>query len=318
MGGTNKIGSPCVSCLKEKLSQAKWLVRDNVAQDIINSLSDEEIRNLPTDLKKQLFKALIDGHISSRDSQALKRLLENKRFDEAGWLERDNIARKEINGMTDSEVAKLSNEKKIAYLRALQSGYMSDADKAAQRKIYRNMPLEKDFKKFDDQKRNELVKKLKSDKIVQNAQKNWSKLTEKEKLAAMQQVVKLQADTYGFSKTPEVKLYDKAPKNGMISNGTYKGSKIHLNKNKDSKFGTSFEKAVNVVTHEAAHHYQHELAEKFEKGKIPKSDPAYEQAKLFAINNESYVPSKEEFNTYQKQPLENHANRTGSKIEKSI
>lgn len=241
-----------------------------------------------------------------------------KRLDKASWISKDDVAREVVNELSEQELQSLTPSTRIRLLKELRSGYMSKEDKAAQRKIYRNTPLTPQFKEFDKQKRQMLVNDLKNDKIVQDAKQNWNNLTMEERKNVMQHIVNKQAKIYGFEQTPQVELYNKPPENNLISNGYYTNGKIYLNEDPHSKFGgNSFANAVNVLTHENAHHYQNELGQNVENSKIDENDPTYDQAKLFKANYDSYVTPgeamKEEgkLESYEKQPLEKHSNTVG-------
>ena len=184
------------------------------------------------------------------------------------------------------------------------------------------MSLVKDFEKYNQEKMDELVERLNKDPLVAEAKAKWSTASEHQKLAALQRIANLQAEVYGFPKTT-IELYEKAPEEKVIdgkrltsiSNGYYKHSdgKLFLNRNNKASFALSFEKAVNVTTHENAHRYQNHLADKLDRGEITKDDPTFEQAKIFKANRDrnGYTPPKEDFPTYKSQPLEDHSNIVG-------
>jgi len=68
------VGAICIPCLKNKLKQAPSIIQDNVAQDLIQELSDTELAQIPAHLKQDLHEALSAGWVSSRDQAALDRL----------------------------------------------------------------------------------------------------------------------------------------------------------------------------------------------------------------------------------------------------
>ena len=309
----NELADAGIKSLVDSVSEtivdaADWaLHQDDDVRERIANMTDEEIENMSNEDKIGCLNALNNGYVSDADEEAQEKIFRN-------WqLDKDQVYYR-IDNMKDKEIKNMSNDDKIDYINVIRDGTMSDADRDIQGRIYRNWPLDDDFKTFDDQKRNEFLDKLKNDETVQNAQDNWDTLTTEEKKEVMQQVVNLQSETYGYNKTPDIELYNSKPQNNMISNGLYANDKIYLNTDPSSKFASSFEEAVDVVSHENAHHYQHELAESFENGDIEEDHATYEQARIFSCNfatDNAYVKPEEDFNTYELQPVESHSNRMG-------
>jgi hypothetical protein len=224
------------------------------------------------------------------------------------------------------KLAGKSNAEKLQLLRDLRgpSTAMTPELRAAQREIYKTLKLDKEFVKEDKKKRKDIVGKLiatKADKAeFKDKRKNWKKQTDDEKLNLIRKAIKAQSEALGIP-APEVVAINEPIKDGLITNGYFNPNdgKIYINLNPDSSVH-DFEKAIDLAFHENSHNYQNELVKLLKDGKLPKTDPRYEQALLFEINLEpqAYVRGAENFDVYKKQPLEEHAHKNGPETAKAL
>src|SRR5690606_21785485 len=77
---------------------------------------------------------------------------------------------------------------------------------------------------------------------------------------------------------------------------------------------------VDTILHENTHNFQDELVKRFIAGKIPTTDPMYNQAKTFAITHhwDAYVKSSEDGPAYKAQPEEMQAWEVGGNESKKL
>jgi hypothetical protein len=235
------------------------------------------------------------------------------------------VAEKAVKDLVKSKkLAGKSNAEKIQLLKDLRgpSAEMTPEYRAAQREVYKTLKLDPTFVKEDKKKRKEIVKELVPDKAAKaefkDKRKNWSKQTDDQKIAMIRKAVEAQSKVLGIP-APEIVKVNNPPKDGLITNGYFNpdDGKIYINLNPASSVN-DFEKAIDLAFHENSHNYQNELVKKLENGTLDKSDPAYEQAQLFEINegSQAYVPGAEDFSVYKKQPLEEHAHLNGPETAK--
>jgi hypothetical protein len=238
-----------------------------------------------------------------------------KQLDDASWFFRDNVARNIVSTLSDEEIRNLSTSTRNHLMRELLDGYVSKEDKAALKRLYSVKYIDPDFEKIDKANRDNMIQKLKNDPEIVAAKANWATMSADERFKIMQKVADHQADAYGISKTT-LERFDEPPKDGYITEGYYQHSdgKLHINTNPSSSFG-NFDDALDTVTHENGHRYQHKLIDDLDNGKIKPGDPLYDQAETFKLNNEYYTNDKPEYFT---QPMENHSRTTGDAAKSAI
>jgi hypothetical protein len=294
---------PCPDKIKQALDDTHWFQRDDAAREIVESLSDAELKGLPVDLKRRLLLEMRSGYTTDAEQAAIKRVIRN---------------------LTDADIAQLSVDEKCAALRDLRKGGMSDVDKVAQRTIYRDTPLTPEFMKDEAEKRQKLIDEIQSDPETANARENWDTLSVYDKRNYLQSVADKQAEIFGFKTVPISASMDQPAANGLITNGYFDPSKneIVLNKDASASLSTSFKASVDLIVHENAHNYQDQLAQKSAAGKIPESDPTYEQSKLFAVNGEpdGYVTAivESDLADYRAQPMERNSWEIGPAVGDAV
>jgi hypothetical protein len=242
-------------------------------------------------------------------------------------------AANEIKGKKDDELKAMGPNEQVALLKRLRGrrGKMSKDNRALLRRLYNAMKLDDQFVQEDDRKRDELVKQLREDAKLKEAQAKWNgppPLSTKERVEALLEVVKKQCAIFGMD-VPEIRTFsDMGDREGDLEYAHFSDEtgNIYLNVHPDSSFD-NFAETLDTITHENAHNYQHELIRRFNANEILPTDPEYTQAMLFAVNDddEGYVKSGEArkydpkgANTYQKQPMEEHAFKTGPAVSRGF
>jgi hypothetical protein len=178
-----------------------------------------------------------------------------------------------------------------------------------------------DFEVKDKENQNRLERSLqklvKEDKEVAEANKNWQKLSDKQKSSVAEKILKAQRDSYNPTMSaPTFTTFNepfKAASDGRsyILNGDYSHSnnRIRLNTHKDAKFGKNLESAANILCHEQAHRYQHVLVDMMNNGQITPSSPYYRQAQIWSANFDAYqsTGAGDSFACYEGQAVERHS-----------
>lgn len=238
-----------------------------------------------------------------------------ERLDGASFLGTDDEARAIVGELSEAEIQALPTATRNRLMRELQSGYFSDDDKAAVKKIYSVKFVDPAFDAVDASKRSAMVKRLQSDPDVMNAKANWQSLPTEDRKKVLQKVADHQADAYGIPKTT-ITTFNDPPEDGYITNGYYQHSdgRLYLNTDPSASFHT-FDDAMDTVTHENAHRYQHDLIDRLDAGQIKPGDPLYDQTDTFRLNNEYYTNDMPEYFT---QPMENHSRVTGDAARRAI
>jgi hypothetical protein len=246
-----------------------------------------------------------------------------------------------VKNLSATDLKAKSKAEKIQLLKELRSGSaeMTDEQKAAQRAVYNAMDLDAEFLKQDAKNRKKIANNMTDTKEkrakLRKHRKNWKKdppagPTKDEKLDLMREAIATQCGVLGIDPPPEVVEVDKPPEiitkpdgktRTLITNGYFNPNdgKIYINTNARSSFNKRMELALDLALHENSHNYQNMLVKKLEDGTLT-SGPEYEQALMFQANSgpRAYVKGAEDFETYKKQPLEEHAHLNGPETAKAI
>ena len=226
-----------------------------------------------------------------------------------------------INKMPPEDLQKLSPAEQVQMVKdLLGNGTPSPEARAAQRKVYQAMQLDPDFMQRDATRGQQIADDLKGDKDLETARDNWGSTSETSKVTALKKVVEAQSKRLGIP-APEIVIEHNPPKDDLVTNGYFDPSdgKLHLNMDPASSIH-DFEKAVDLAVHENAHNYQNHLVQDLKAGKIKPGDPDYTQATMFELNDmpNGYVDGAEDYDTYKKQPMEDHSWHTGPATAKKI
>ncbi|MGL4512187.1 MAG: hypothetical protein ACRCT8_03795 [Lacipirellulaceae bacterium] len=255
----------------------------------------------------------------------------NKQLDDADAVNREGVARTLANALTPDELKHLPTETKNRIMQELETGGLSDDDKRALDNIYKVRSLDPEFEKVDRLKREELIDKLKNDPELAKARENWKTMSKDDKLKVMEKVAGIHTGVYGTADMEpkmSVKSYDKPPTkdaDGNVTgwnNGIYDFSNGELTINTNPyvaseepyegvKFN-NFDKSMDLAVHEAGHRYQQYLVKEVTAGNIPKTDPRYQQAISFKVNDGYYT--SEPADVYENQPMESHSRESAATI----
>jgi hypothetical protein len=231
-----------------------------------------------------------------------------------------------VNKLSDDDLKKISAADKAKLLKDLQANGKPSGDaRQAQMKVLRDTQLDPAFKKKEDERGDKIAAALKGDKELEKARANWDKLSADDKVKALKKIVAAQSAQYGMP-APEIVTEDKAPYTAAdgsshIENGHFDpgDGKLHLNTNAASKM-KNFASSLDLVLHENGHNYQAKLIKDLNDGKLKPGDPEYTEAQIFAANDggSGYIPPKEDYTTYVKQPKENHSRTIGAETSQKI
>lgn len=225
---------------------------------------------------------------------------------------------------------KTFNEKKALLDRLRGATTMSKDARKAQRAVYKSMKMDEDFRREDKKKRKVVVNKLTDTedkrKEMRSARRNWKTKPVEERLDLLRKAIKAQCEAMGMpGEPPELVTFDEPRKKGLIENGYFNPNdgKIYINVNAEGSFGADIERALDLAFHENSHNYQYKLIERLDPAStnpLDQNDPEYAQALMFQLNDgtHAYVKGEEDFDTYTKQPLEEHAHENGPETAKSV
>jgi hypothetical protein len=256
--------------------------------------------------------------------------------------EKQAKAQAAVNAITSADpviLARLTAEEKLDLLDSLRTDGMPAFDKdapatkddpkrVAMRKLYHALTLEEEFAKEDEKNRKKVIEALKGKKQeLKDAKENWAIMTDEQKVALLKIVAEEQCRQFGFT----------MPGNGVVvaneptsnDNGSYTPGDLTKNPPADGpeddqiKINSAkpvfhdFEAALDLIIHENTHRNQNVLcrALRYPTGNDPKfltkanKDPPYTQTRMFNMGNVDggYVTGSEDYETYKKQPEEEHA-----------
>lgn len=212
-----------------------------------------------------------------------------------------------------------SGAEKVAMLKALrgQKEKLTDKQRELQRKIYAAMDLDPEFVTLDDQRRAELTEAIKADKELIGAKDNWATTDIPKRIALLQKTLVKECSIYGMP-VPTVQTFEE-PMPGDLGSFNPGTNVIRINVHPSATFDDFYD-TIDTVVHENAHNYQDYLVTRLNEGLIQPGDPEYKQAVMFASNSvaQSYVNGEEDHAIYEKQPLEEHAWKTGDGVKYAL
>jgi hypothetical protein len=255
----------------------------------------------------------------------------SKDLDAAAEDKRGDVARDVVNNqLTQDDIKYLPPAVRNRLMEELRKDF-TDANKDATKKLYSVRYLDPEFEKLDKKKREALVEKLKNDPDIVAARDKWKDMSKEDRLKIMKKVAQYHGEAYDTDPSKMTVVdYDKEPTkdaSGKVTgwnNGVYNGSadgsgKITVNTNpywdESKKQGVkfnNFDLSLDLMTHEAGHRYQEQLAKKVKDGKLKPGDPEYNQAKAFELNDGYYT---EDEPPYSDQPMEAHSRISAKTIQ---
>ncbi len=210
-------------------------------------------------------------------------------------------------------------EEKIAMLDALrgQKEKLTDKQRELQRKIYGAMDLDPDFVVQDDKRREELTAAIREDTELLAAEADWATTDIPKRVALLQKTLEKECEIYGMP-VPSIQTFE-APMPGDLGSFNAGTNVIRINVHPSATFDDFFD-TIDTIVHENAHNYQGYLVTRLQEGLIVPGDPEYKQALMFACNSvpQSYVNGQEDRHIYEKQPLEEHAWKTGDGVKHAL
>jgi hypothetical protein len=261
-------------------------------------------------------------------------LAEATKLDSTGQADADTAAN-EVDALAkNGQLAAKPLDYKLDQLKKLRgtSSFDKNDNKKqfeAQREIFRAMTLDPAFVAEDKKARAAVVTKLTGDAAakarLKDAKANWSSKTDDEKKAVLEEALMAQSEALGFgANVPPIDVVRKPPVGGISNNGQMRpDGKIEINLDPSSSVH-DFEKALDLIFHENSHNYQNKLIKQLEDGTLTKGMPQYDQARVFQMNQAtefgSYIrdDNMDDFDDYQKQPIEDHAHTNGPKTAKAV
>jgi hypothetical protein len=199
-------------------------------------------------------------------------------------------------------------------------------------KLYRVLPLDRDFQAKDRQQRQQYLNVLARDSNLQTLADpgSWEVNTPETKVACLQEAVKKQYEVLCPGKTPPTIVMKRWPadaspeKRQAVTQGGTK-PQGHYSPGDHSitlwvykppgaeEEGplSSFGEAIDTAIHETSHAHQHEMIRAVESGALRPPPSAenwqYAQAKLFQLNQDAYEDGGLDRQAYLNEPMEKHA-----------
>jgi hypothetical protein len=186
-------------------------------------------------------------------------------------------------------------------------------------KLYKASRIDPGFEQQEATARKAIVNALAKHKDkLKDARDNWSAMTDKQKGEILQLALETQCEALGFAKpvNPMVigdfaTLKDKSGKAlNKSDNGHYNPGDDVVRINTGQAVFQDFELSMDLIFHENSHNRQFKLIKELGQEPPPMADPPRTQVRMFKLSwadGNGYVPGKEEYEAYQKQPLELNA-----------
>jgi hypothetical protein len=250
-----------------------------------------------------------------------------KSIKDACYFKEDNVTRDWIKKLSPEQIKFLPAKIRNRMMEELHEGIFSGDDKDAMKKLYSVRCLDAAFEKAEKKKRDDYIAKLKNDPEFVKARKDWGTMDKDQKMKVLEKAANYHAEAYGTKTAKEarplkVKAYNKEPKKDSAgnvtgwNNGVYNPATgtitINTNAYADVKFN-NFDRALDLITHEAGHRYQEVLAERVKNGKLKPGDPEYDQAVAFMWNDKYYVEDPP--HVYENQPMESQSRVSGAAVQ---
>lgn len=247
-----------------------------------------------------------------------------KEIDAASWCQEDDVARRWIDELSDAQLNFLPARVRNRLLEELREGAFCGDEKEATRKVYRCSRLDPAFEKKEKRLYQRYLEYLNHNPMITKARKNWNELDTAQKLKVLKRVADLHATAYATTSVPgseplSIEPYDERPEVDSSGKPTPKSYAEYSHFAGTIRFNVheglgleSFHEALDWITHEAQHRYQHVLVDRLDDGTLQPGDDEYEQAVTFKLNRDYYIDDWED--GYFFQPLERHAHAVGDRI----
>jgi hypothetical protein len=225
---------------------------------------------------------------------------------------------------TDADVTRqiLTPRQHVKLLDALRAqpkakdAKMTPEDLKFQARLYSGSKLTDEFLQREAEVRKQVVAELTTHHghELRQARANWPNLSDKEKRQTMKLVTSTYCKVAGFREPADVVIED----DPTSKRGAWNANSRRLMINRQSGSLDDFEATMNTLFHENSHNWQMELSSAIRQvpSQIDPLSPLYDQALLFAANNDGYVTEPQ--NTYRAQPMEAHAMLAGPKFSRDL
>ena len=212
----------------------------------------------------------------------------------------------------------LPHEEKVLILKHLGTKKMfSRRDREVVRSIYANIPPDKAFEKHQAPKRRALLGRLSNDGKVQAAIRDWPRMTDAQRLNALERALDIHAAVFGIERPKLVPKQFKDKR--QTARYDEKDDTIFVNPEKFDSFPRFSGDSFGTVIHEAMHAYQWKLVKDYWFGRLKPDDPRFRQAELFTLNRgQLQFRAQEGKREYENQPAEKHARAVGKLVKETL
>jgi hypothetical protein len=174
-------------------------------------------------------------------------------------------------------------------------------------------------------KMDSFLKKCGANRVIASAKQNWPNLKERERKLAIETIIKLHAQAFGFE-VPLVYFHFVPMDPDVLGGLSTDGRTLMLNPTQPEF--DDFDFLFNTVVHESTHKYQQQLTFDVRFGTLGPTDSRFDQARLMAANNTAVVGRKtlascgfsdlEAVDGYRGAPIEQHAFHWGDYAQSRI
>lgn len=182
-------------------------------------------------------------------------------------------------------------------------------EEAARDKLLLALPPSQAFLADRDRRARAFAKTLWSNIEVKSAIRNWSWLSDADRLKALQTAINLHAKAYGL---PGYRISSAELPGDTLGNFDQITQDLRIDLAKLRRRNGRWDSFFEVMLHEGYHRNAYALARKFVRDKLDKSDPRYRRAQVYALQAMLYVRAKSvkdpSFKVYERQPSEVDAN----------
>jgi len=219
-------------------------------------------------------------------------------------------ARAILKEIKNRGVGHLTHEQKVLTLRHLWANTSRTPEQnAAVRKLLVALPPSQAFVADRDRRARAFAKTFWSNADVKTAMQNWSRISDSDRLQALQTIANLHAKAYGLPAYTISNAKLPGDRTGEF-NPTTQNVVIDLSKMRQRRGG--MDRFLFVALHEGSHRNAYALARKFVRNQIDKSDPRFRRSQIYALQALLYISStssKDPLNkAYRTQPSEVDAN----------
>ena len=252
---------------------------------------------------------------------------------QATWLTMANLVGA-ANFIPSADATRISTSAKASMLQALSASALAAAGIPGQRAGYEAMiqlnkaiTVNEAYPDTEHALTHDFMTRAGQDRDLLNARANWDRMDTPQRTAAMQRMVDIHAQVFGYGPVAadylDVKPMPPGNAGGLLNDAS------HLEVNTAAVTFDSFRETFDTVVHESTHRYQHHLVAELAGNRIPPGDSRHDQARLMAAMQATPIyenvtvylgigDAASRDTAYREQPTERHAYFVGGGAQFAI